>query len=280
MSPVQASLQRVFIECLQSILSPIVRLTLYCGLGYTEFAAAARRVFIDVASEDYGVRGRPANVARVSAKTGLPRKVVRIYRSQKTESEWSPDDEVNPINTVIHYWRFDERFCSSPGVPRDLVYEGDSGFTSLVKSYAGDIPASTIRQELLREGLAAYTKDGLLTLLRDYSFPESLDEDFLRNAAFSIGHHAETLLHNAVLVDSGKVSETDHQEFGKFERIAWSRRLGPKEARRFQLWVREEGSLFVQRADEFISQLEDLSGSTSPRFVNISGVGIYFFGGK
>jgi hypothetical protein len=279
-SPIQASLQKVFIECLQSMLAPIVRLTLHCGLGYSEFAAASRRVFVDVASKEYGVRGRPANVARISAKTGLPRKVVRTYRTHPAGTAWSPDDEVNPINTVIHYWRFDERFCSSAGMPRDLSYEGELGFVALVKSYAGDIPASTIRQELLREGIAAYTEGGLLTLLRDYSFPESLDEDFLRNAAFSIRHHAETLFHNALLVDSGNVSESEHREFGKFERIAWSRRLSRTEERRFQLWVRDEGSRFIQRADEFISRHEDLSENGSPARVTISGVGIFFFAGN
>ena len=67
------------------MLKPIVRLTLWFGLGYSEFSVAAKRVFVEVASQDYGVRGRPANISRISAKTGLPRKLVTNYRSNPSE---------------------------------------------------------------------------------------------------------------------------------------------------------------------------------------------------
>ncbi|MDX1402263.1 MAG: DUF6502 family protein, partial [Kiloniellales bacterium] len=183
------------------MLGPIVRLTLYCGLGHSEFAAIVRRVFIDIASREFGVRGRPANIAKISAKTGLPRKVIQRHRTGSSESDWTPDDESSPLNTIIHYWRFDEHFCLKPGEARNLEYEGENSFTTLAKRCAGDIPVTTLRKELLREGIATQDANGNLSLSRDYSFPDSLDEDFLRNAAFSLAHLADTLFHNAVLVD-------------------------------------------------------------------------------
>jgi hypothetical protein len=280
MSPIQASLQKILIECLETMLRPIVRLTLFCGLGHNEFSAAVRRLFIDVASEEYGVRGRPANVAKISAKTGLPRKVVHRHRARRQDSVWTPDDEISPLNTIIHYWRFDERYCIQPGQPRDLASEGNNSFTSLVKNWAGDIPVSTIRQELIREGIAQQNDDGTLRLQFNYSFPERLDEDFLRNAAFSIRHHAETLYHNATLVDSDNASMTGQIRGGRFERLAWTRQLDEKSKGHLQSWVRKEGALFVQRADEYISQLESQQAiglDESGHECGVSGVGIYFF---
>src|SRR5262245_44311904 len=106
------------------MLAPIVRLTLYCGLGHSEFAAAVRRVFINVASDEYGVRGRPANASKISAKTGLSRKSIQRFRAELLNAEWSPDDEVSPVNTIIHYWRYDELF-GTDGSPRELEYEGE-----------------------------------------------------------------------------------------------------------------------------------------------------------
>jgi len=276
-SPVQASLQKVFIECLETMLRPIVRLTLYCGLGHREFAAAVRRVFIDVASYEYGVRGRPANVAKISAKTGLPRKVIRSYRDFSGDSEWTPDNETSPINTLIHYWHFDERFCVERGTPRRLPYKGTNSFSMLAKSYGGDIPISTIRQELLHEGITTQDEQGVLTLQRRYSFPERLDEDFLRNAAFSIRHLGDSLVHNATIVNSGKASEALHREHGRFERYAWSRRLDQNAVQKFQFWVRKEGARFVQQADEYIAQLEDLRPEGSDEQFFVGGVGLYFF---
>lgn len=277
MSPIQSSLQKIFVECLEAMLRPLVRLTLYCGLGYAEFSAAIRRVFIDVATEEYGIRGRPANVAKISAKTGISRKVIQRHRTRSDAPEWTPDDEISPLNTIIHYWRFDERFCVSPGEPRDLSQEGDNSFATLVKEWVGDIPTSTIRQDLLREEIATVNENGLISLRLDYSFPERLDEDFLRNAAFSIQHLGETLFYNATLIDSGHISPADHLERGRFERFAWSRRLDKKAADSLQLWVRREGEKFILRADEFMSQLESSRSSDSQNTSNLGGVGMYFF---
>jgi hypothetical protein len=254
------------------MLSPIVRLTLYCGLGHSEFAAAVRRTFIDVASSEYGVRGRPANIARISAKTGLPRKAIQKHRSQSADVDWTPDDEASPLNTLIHYWRFDKRFCRMPGEARELPLQGEDSFTTLARSCVGDIPVTTLRKELIGEGIATEGQDGLLRLSRQYSFPDALDADFLRNAAFSIGHLADTLYHNALLVDSGKGSVADHLAEGRFERFAWSRRLSLEGVDRFQRWVRSEGSEFIQRADEFVSEQETERSDQS-----VAGVGVYFF---
>lgn len=280
MSPIRASVQTVFIECLGSMLAPLVRLTLYCGLGHSEFAAVVRRVFVDVASEEYGLRGRPANVSKISAKTGISRKFIQKLRTAQQVSAWSPDSEVSPINTLIHYWRFDSRFGSRDGMPKELPYEGDCGFVELVKTHAGDIPASTIRQEFLRGGLAIVTDDGLLKLVRDFSFPDKLDEDFLRRAAFSIGNHLETLFQNALCADSKGNSQQGVPDGRRLERIAWSLRLKERERREFETWVKERGAAFIQEADTFIAHHEcadDNDGTETPQ---IAGVGVYYFSGR
>jgi hypothetical protein len=275
MNAIQASLQRILIESLETILAPIVKLTLYCGLGHSEFAAAVRRVFIEVASQEYGVRGRPANIAKISAKTGIPRKTIGRYRGQRHESDWTPDDEISPLNTIIHYWRFGEEYSHKPGLPRELPYEGDGSFSALVKSCVGDIPVSTIRQQLIREGIATQHENGFISLSRDYSFPERIDEDFLRYAAFALKHHAQTLCHNAMLVGSGKGTTRDHINEGRFERVAWSRRVDKKAASALQMWVREYGSEVIEKADERISRLE--VGPAEDDSTIVAGLGVYFF---
>ena len=259
------------------MLAPLVRLTLYCGLGHSEFAATVRRVFINVASDEYGVRGRPANASKISAKTGISRKSIQRFRTESSPTEWSPDDEVSPVNSIIHYWRYDEQFGSRDGLPRELPYEGEDGFVSLVKKYAGDIPASTIRQEFLREGIAKFTGDGLLKLVRDFSFPEKLDEDFLRNAAFAIGNHAETLFHNALLADSERNPGQHRNVARRFERIAWSRRFTETESRSFEEWVRQRSEGFISEADEYISGQEVVGEDKTEPMAPISGVGVYYF---
>jgi hypothetical protein len=180
----------------------------------------------------------------------------------------------------MHYWRFDSRFGSLDGLPRDLPYEGEGGFVELVRSYAGDIPASTIRQEFLREGLAIVTDDGSIRLVRDFSVPENLDEDFLRIAAFSMGNHAETLFHNARCADAGRKPRHRISGSRRLERIAWSRRLNARDYREFERWVTDRGEEFIKDADKFIAHHESADEEATSAASQVAGVGIYFFGGR
>jgi hypothetical protein len=147
----------------------------------------------------------------------------------------------------------------------------------LVKSCVGDIPVSTIRQQLLREGIATQDDRGVLQLCREYSFPERIDQDFLRSAAFSLRHFAATITHNAKLVGSGRGTAQDHERDGRFERVAWSRRLNKDAASKLQFWVREQGADFIETADEYISRLETAEADASRESTSVAGVGVYFF---
>ena len=63
-------------------LMPIARLLMKCGVGYREFAEIAKCAFVDVATQDYGLRGRPTNISRVAVMTGLTRKEVKRLRDK------------------------------------------------------------------------------------------------------------------------------------------------------------------------------------------------------
>ncbi|HEY7670568.1 MAG TPA: DUF6502 family protein, partial [Gammaproteobacteria bacterium] len=121
----RSSVQQAMLECLHGILKPIVRLLLLCGIGYGEFAAVAKAAFVQVASEDYGIRGRPTNASRIAAMTGLSRKEVSRIRTEAPVQRWSPDMATTPVNMILHYWHFDPDFSESPGKPRVLPLEGD-----------------------------------------------------------------------------------------------------------------------------------------------------------
>lgn len=103
--------QVAVLSSLQGVLLPIVKLMLRCGVGCSEFVAVVKTVFVQAATEDYGLRGRPTNVSRVAAMTGLSRKEVRRIRSEKGSQRWTRDMEVTPANTVLHYWHFDPDFA-------------------------------------------------------------------------------------------------------------------------------------------------------------------------
>ena len=59
---------------------PIASLLMRCGMTWKEFAELCKTVFVEVASEEYGIRGRKTNVSRTAILTGMSRKEVKRLR--------------------------------------------------------------------------------------------------------------------------------------------------------------------------------------------------------
>ena len=89
----RSQIQDALLSALEAILRPIVKLMLQSGVGYSEFGAVAKSVFVQVATDDYMKRGRPANFSQVSAMTGISRKEVSRIRKRKPEERWTPNME-------------------------------------------------------------------------------------------------------------------------------------------------------------------------------------------
>ena len=67
----QNTMQRQILNALLVALRPLARALLRAGIGYREFAEISKSAFVDIATKDYGLRGRPTNISRVAVMTGL-----------------------------------------------------------------------------------------------------------------------------------------------------------------------------------------------------------------
>jgi len=263
--------QQTVLKSLEGILLPLAKLMLRCGLGCPEFVAITKAVFVQAASDEYGLRGRPTNMSRVAAITGLSRKEVSRIRAEGAVERWTPDMEVTPANTVLHYWHFDPMFCQPIGHPKPLPFEGENSFTTLVRKYAGDIPPGAMRKELTRAGTVIEDRDRDLTVRERYFYPAAFHEDFVRNAAFALTNLGNTLVHNATLVGNENAIRQ-----GRFERFAWTQYLTTESAVAFKSWVRVEGTSFIERADDWIGKKEVRHRDRRVENRTV-GVGVYYF---
>ncbi|MBN1240111.1 MAG: hypothetical protein JXB36_16525 [Gammaproteobacteria bacterium] len=272
----RSPLQLSALFSMRNVLLPLAKLMLRCGLGCSEFIGLAKTAFVQAASEEYGVRGRPTNISRVAAMTGLSRKEVKKIRDAGDVSRWTPDMELTPTNTVIHFWHFDPLFSDAPGVPRRLAYEGVAGFSALVRKYAGDIPPGAMRKELLRARTITEDDDGCLRVEARYFCPDEFGQDFVRNAAFAMRHLGNTLLYNAALAARAQRGEEDLPA-RRFERFAWTDRLPLDAIDSFKQWAREEGAVFIEHADSWIGSRESALEITSIDKPKTVGIGVYYF---
>jgi len=231
---------------------------------------------VSVVTDEYGLRGRPANVSRVAAITGISRKEIKKIRDQLQTQRWTPAMEASPANLLLHFWHYDNDFSTESGVPAPLATDGDLGFSGLVRRYAGDIPVGAIKDALKSAGVIE-ERNGIVYVCKRYFQPENLDSDFIRNISFSIKSLAGTVVHNAKLVSRDDYSRSLNETHGRFERFAWSDRLNDESRAAFRAWVRKEGAGFVERADHWIGKNEYSKNLWEDEEAKSMGVGLYFF---
>ncbi len=173
------------------LLRPLTKILLRCGVGYREFSELAKTAFVDVASQEYGIRGRPTNISRVAVMTGLTRKEVRRIRDQIVGGQPTAVVKATPLAQVLRGWHSKSEYIDEVGRPKPLPFDSDDGvsFTSLVKEFGGDIPPGAMRTEFKRVGAVEEDQHGLLVVKRRIARPHGLDDrlvTYLLQAAYPL----------------------------------------------------------------------------------------------
>lgn len=184
---------------LKKALRPLVRVLLRNGVAYADFCEVARRLFVEVASEDFGLPGRKQSVSRISVLTGINRKEVKRQLDEPKEAT-PKKKENNRAARVISGWLRDDDFRNSKGKPKVLEW-GDSsvkgGFEDLVRRYSGDMTARAILDELIRVGTVSFDKEkSRVKLLSNGYVPAGSNDELLRLSGESVGDLLNTIDHN------------------------------------------------------------------------------------
>src|SRR5690349_17544767 len=122
-------------------LRPLVHVLLRCGITWKDFAELARMSYVDVATQQFGKRGRPTNVSRTAVLTGLTRREVRKQRARLAATPETWAGHVTKASLVLSAWHQDPEFLDSRGRPVPLPMEGERvSFAALLRRCgAGDV---------------------------------------------------------------------------------------------------------------------------------------------
>jgi hypothetical protein len=274
---VRSEIQNALLSALGAILKPTVKLLLQSGIGYAEFASVAKSVFVQVATDDYKRRGRPANFSQVSAMTGISRKEVSKIRKPTSDMRWTPSMETSPVNTILHEWHFDPDFSDGAGTANALPFEGPLSFSTLVSRYVGDIPPGAMRSTLQKAGVLTQRSDGLVSVSQPFFYSRVFNEDFVRGVAFSLSNLGSTLVHNAAVHQRTDISNDRKRELGRLERVIWSERLSDEGIRKFKAWVDDVAPRFLDEGNRVIGEGELPKIEWSNNRPRAIGVSIYYF---
>jgi hypothetical protein len=249
-------------------LRPVIDVLIRCGITWREFAELSKSAYVEVATRQFGKRGRPTNVSRTAVLTGLPRREVRKQREHIDNGPDPLSGYVTKASVVLTAWHLDPCFLDGEGKPALLALEGEgASFTSLLRRCgAGDVPASTLLKELRSAGAVRKTADGRLEALRRIYIPHTMDRELIRLWGTVLTDVATTYLNN--LTRSGKTP-------ARFERAAVNDRIRADALPEFRRFLNEEGQAFLERLDAWLSAHEVREGKDGARGTIRLGVGMY-----
>jgi hypothetical protein len=183
-------------EAAQAVLRPLVRVLLRNGIPYGAFAEMARRVYAEVAAEDFALPGKKQTVSRISTLTGLTRKEVTRIQSQAAPRH-ADSERYNRPARVIGGWVREKRYHDRRGRPAELPMEGETrSFAALVREFSGDIPPRAMADELARVGAIELLAEGSVRLLTRAYVPRGDQAEKIGILGTDVADLIRTIDHN------------------------------------------------------------------------------------
>jgi len=231
-----------------------------CGMTYREFADISKSAFVAAASEDYGIKGRPTNVSRVSLLTGISRKEVKRQRELLGQSAEPPAGKTTDATRVLSGWHQDPDFLDGNGQPLALPVDGEGvTFTELCSRYAGDITVTTMSKELKRVGAVEEGADGQLLACKRYYMPTAFDPQWILNAGSVFADLGVNINHNLI-------ADTDNPS--RFLGRATDDTIDAAAIPEFRKFVEEHGEPFLELVDDWLAKHRADSGAAKNRAGN------------
>ncbi len=255
---------------LQLLFRPIARIMLRAGVNWRELADVCKATYVEVATEDFGIRGRPTNISRVAILTGLTRREVSRLRTLLQEADPEMFNRMNYATRVLSGWYQDEEFLDADGRPAPLPPAGGTpSFESLCGKYSGDVAATTMLKELKHVGAIAEDASGALTAKMRYYMPDMMDPVRMLSSGSVLEDMGYTVAYNLHRSD---------KEPGRFERRATNTRIPASKVPEFRRFIEREGQAFLEVVDAWLSEheIDDGDDNDSIRL----GLGAYWIEGR
>ena len=253
---------------IRRLLTPLVKIILRNGVSYRAFMEEAKKVFIEVAEQEFSLQGRKQSAARVAIITGISRKEISRIQNSNVKEIKDIRDSFNRAARVISAWVSDPEFQLKPGQPMELPIDGDSPtFGDLVRKSSGDMLVRAMLDELVRVGAVEVTDKHARLVNRSY-VPSHSETEKLRILGTDVASLIDTINHNM----------QDPQEEPFFQRKVYYNNL-PKEAlSQIRALSKQHGQELIELMDKLIQPHDrDVNPDVEGDGCYTAGVGVYYF---
>ena len=259
------SLLRKAIRCL---LRPVVKIALQQGMPFQIFMEDVKRVFIEVAEDEFALTKRKQSAARVAIVTGISRKEISRYHKQDKQAGEMEMPPVNRAVRVISAWIHDPEFQDALGRPLQLSVEGEGpSFTALVRKSSGDMLVRAMLDELIRVGSVELVGKEVRLVNRSY-IPSKSDAEKFRILGVDVARLVETISHN--------IQEQQREPY--FQRKVYYDNLPEQALHEIRALCREHGQQLLELLDKKIQHYDrDVNPNSKGDGQFTAGMGIYYF---
>lgn len=267
----EEKLKKDILDALLIVMRPIVRILLRYGIGYGGFAEIVKSTFVDIASSDFGIRGRPTNISRVAVMTGLTRKEVKRLRDKIENGDEGIIVKTTPMAQILHKWHAEDDFVDENGRPAKLSFSGgDINFSELVKRYGGDVPPGAMRTELKRVGSVTEHPDGSLSVASRVVLPEDETDKLVTGLV----HCAYPLLSTIAANSDPNLTGEGFAQFSTY-----SLNIDDAQKKRLRRVTYDRLSEAAVSFDDLFMAYESLTANADPDRTDDSAVviGLYYF---
>lgn len=269
-----SNVKETVLSACRQMLSPIIGILLRNGITYKELTQLCKQLYVEIASKEFGIKGRDTNQSRVAIITGIERKEVARIKgllNQNDESDTAQKGQ-DRMTRVLSAWHSDPQYIDANKAPLILPLEGQTpSFQSLVTQYGGDMAASTLLKEFKRCGVIETTDDNLLRVVKRYYIPSQSDPAAILRAGSVLFDIAHTLEHNLY-----KADPTTNKPL-RFERRATNIQMPVEAEAAFRQFVEAEGQAFLEKIDAWLTEHEVSTTDTNAETTKTIrlGVGTY-----
>ena len=253
-----SDLRSVLLASVRLLLRPIVRVMVRGGVPFREFSELAKFAYVEVATNEFGLRGRPTNVSRTAILTGLNRRDVARIRGAAPHAMLE-SVFMSPGSRILAGWHLNGAYLDADGAPRRLALEGEGdgpSFQGLVREYAPDLPYIALFKELSAAGAIELCDDGSLQVLMRSYIPKSFDPNQIRLWGSILHDMAATLAHNVTRPGLAPP---------RFERRAIHLNVRRSAAPAFREFLEAEGQQFLEKIDSWLTRHAADANSSAPQ---------------
>jgi len=254
------------------LLRPLFRVLLRHQMSFGAFEELAKRAYVDVALNDFGIPGKKPSISRASILSGLTRKEVQRLVSLAPEGDAAVGERYNRATRVLTGWLRDDSFHGANGKPMPLELDGEISFATLVRRHSGDMPARAMLDELERVGAVRRRSDGMIELRARAYVPKGSAADKLAILGSDVADLIATIDHNLVRDLDG------HDEDPRFQRKVMYHSMPADALPAFRKLSAQRAQALLEALDRWLAEHDIDNPPDQPEMTRARvGVGIYYF---